>query len=167
MLPFLTSLLLLLLLLLSHQAIAGGDGGPSLARQFLGPHNTARSALRLRPLIWDPRLARYAERYANRRRGDCALVHSAGPYGENIFWGSGSGWTPAQAVAAWVSERQWYRYGSNSCAGGWEKCGHYTQIVWRTTRRLGCARVNCAGGRGVFIVCDYHPPGNFVGERPY
>ncbi|MQM04908.1 hypothetical protein Taro_037703 [Colocasia esculenta] len=139
---------------------------PGLARQFLASHNAARAGLGLPPLAWDKRLARYAQSYASQRRRDCALVHSGGPYGENIFWGSGRGWTPAQAVAAWVAERRWYDYRANSCAPG-QMCGHYTQIVWGSSRRLGCASVTCSAGKGVFIVCNYDPPGNYIGERPY
>lgn len=149
-----------------HAAAAPARSDRALQRQFLVPHNAARYALRLAPLVWDPKLARYAQSYANKRRGDCALRHSNGPYGENIFWGSGNEWTPAQAVADWVSERKWYSYWSNSCVEG-ELCGHYTQIVWRSTRRIGCAKVTCNGGKGVFITCNYDPPGNYIGERPY
>ena len=135
-------------------------------RQFLSPQNAARTTVRMKPLVWDKRLARYAQWYANQRKYDCALRHSKGPYGENIFWGSGNGWTPAEAVTAWVSERKFYNYWSNSCSGG-QQCGHYTQIVWSSTRRVGCARVTCAGGKGVFMTCNYDPPGNYIGERPY
>ncbi|KAJ6731605.1 CYSTEINE-RICH SECRETORY PROTEIN ALLERGEN V5/TPX-1-RELATED PROTEIN-RELATED [Salix purpurea] len=138
----------------------------SSANQFMAPQNAVRASLRLRPLVWDAKLERYAQWYANQRRSDCALEHSNGPYGENIFWGSGGGWTPAQAAAAWVSERKWYSYRSNSCARD-EECGHYTQIVWRETKRIGCARVDCFGGRGVFMTCNYDPPGNYIGEKPY
>ncbi|XP_022135282.1 pathogenesis-related protein PR-1-like [Momordica charantia] len=150
----------------SSGAAAPARNDRALQKQFLAPHNAARYALRLAPLVWDAKLARYAQSYANKRRGDCALRHSGGPYGENIFWGSGNAWTPAQAVADWVSERQWYSYWANSCVEG-ELCGHYTQIVWRSTRRIGCARVTCNAGGGVFITCNYDPPGNYIGERPY
>ncbi|KAL1372018.1 hypothetical protein HN51_002186 [Arachis hypogaea] len=138
----------------------------SLASQFLVPQNAARSVLRLRPLTWSAKLTRYAQWYANQRRNDCALQHSNGPYGENIFWGSGTGWSPAQAVDAWVSERQYYNYWRNSCANG-EMCGHYTQVVWSSTRKVGCAVVTCNGGKGQFMTCNYDPPGNYIGERPY
>ncbi|XP_054822486.1 pathogenesis-related protein PR-1-like [Prosopis cineraria] len=149
------------------RAIPSPKRRPSLTKQlFMGPQNAARSLLRMRPLVWDPKLARYARWYANQRRSDCALQHSNGPYGENIFWGSGTGWSPAQAAAAWVSEKKYYNYGSNSCAAG-QMCGHYTQVVWKTTTRVGCAKINCYGGKGVFMTCNYDPPGNYIGERPY
>lgn len=131
---------------------------------FLIPHNIARAELGLKSLKWDQSVASYAQWYANQRRGDCQLKHSNGPYGENLFWGSGVGWTPAQCVAAWVAEKPQYNYYTNSCNG---MCGHYTQIVWRNTRRVGCAMVVCDGGRGTFCVCSYDPPGNYVGLRPY
>ncbi|XP_062217593.1 pathogenesis-related protein PR-1-like [Phragmites australis] len=141
----------------------------SLASRFLDPHNAARRAVGLRPLKWDVRLAAYARRYAAARSRDCALVHSHGPYGENLFRGSGgTGWRPAAVVGAWVRERALYDPASNSCRGGGRgACGHYTQIVWRRTTAVGCALVPCGGGRGTFGVCSYNPPGNYVGMRPY
>ncbi|PHU11047.1 Pathogenesis-related protein PR-1, partial [Capsicum chinense] len=132
-------------------------------QQFLAPQNAARSALRLKPLVWDKKLENYAKWYANQRRYDCQLIHSNGPYGENIFWGSGNGWSPAQAAAAWVGERRSYNYWYNSCNGE-QECGHYTQIVWRETRRIGCAKVICYNGLGVFMTCNYDPPGSHLRE---
>ncbi|XP_010539449.1 PREDICTED: pathogenesis-related protein PR-1-like [Tarenaya hassleriana] len=138
----------------------------SLAQQFLEPQNAVRAQLGLQPMVWDGQLEGYATWWANQRRYDCALTHSTGPYGENLFWGSGSDWTPAQAVQTWTVEGKFYNYYDNSCGGG-EMCGHYTQIVWRDTKRLGCARVVCDNGLGVFITCNYDPPGNYIGEKPY
>ncbi|CAH2077944.1 unnamed protein product [Thlaspi arvense] len=137
----------------------------SFEHQFLEPHNTVRTSLGLSPLVWDGKIASYAIWWANQRRYDCSLTHSTGPYGENLFWGSGSDWTPTFAVESWTVEAKSYNHMSNSCEGG--MCGHYTQIVWRDTKRLGCARVVCENGAGVFITCNYDPPGNYVGENPY
>ncbi|PSS36201.1 Pathogenesis-related protein like [Actinidia chinensis var. chinensis] len=155
-----------LLLISTVDALVKQNPYTNYVSQFLAPQNAARSVRRVPPLVWDEKLARYAKWYANQRRWDCDLRHSNGPYGENIFWGSGEDWTPAQAAAAWVGEQRWYNSWSNSCADG-QECGHYTQIVWRTTRRIGCARVVCFGGKGVFMTCNYDPPGNYIGERPY
>lgn len=135
-------------------------------QDFLNPHNTARRQVGVGPLTWDPTVAAYARNYANQRIGDCRLVHSGGQYGENIFWGSaGREWTAADAVNSWVNERNDYNYATNSCASG-KVCGHYTQVVWRDSVRLGCARVKCNNG-GVFIICNYSPRGNYIGQRPY
>ncbi|TKY54604.1 Pathogenesis-related protein PR-1 [Spatholobus suberectus] len=164
---FITIALFLLLATATHATVVPSQKRPrSFANQFLIPQNAARAVVRLRPLVWDPKLTHYAQWYANQRRSDCALEHSNGPYGENIFWGSGTGWKPAQAVSAWVEERQWYNYWHNSCANG-QMCGHYTQVVWNTTRKVGCASVVCSGGQGTFMTCNYDPPGNYYGERPY
>ena len=63
---------------------------------------------------------------------------------------------------------QYYDHDSNTCsAPEGESCGHYTQVVWRASTSIGCARVVCNNNRGVFITCNYNPPGNFNGERPF
>ncbi|KAG7546176.1 CAP domain [Arabidopsis suecica] len=138
----------------------------SFEQQFLDPHNTVRGGLGLPPLVWDVKIASYATWWANQRRYDCSLTHSTGPYGENLFWGSGSDFTSTFAVESWTVEAKSYNHMTNTCEGD-GMCGHYTQIVWRETRRLGCARVVCENGAGVFITCNYDPPGNYVGEKPY
>ncbi|KAL7206246.1 hypothetical protein ACSBR2_019037 [Camellia fascicularis] len=78
-------------------------------------------------MTWDNNLAAYAQRYANSRMGDCNLVHSGGPYGENLAEGSGS-FTGTDGVNLWVGEKPYYDYNSNSCVGG-KECRHYTQVV--------------------------------------
>jgi hypothetical protein len=122
------------------------------------------------PRAWSTRLESYARWWAAQRRGDCALRHSfpEGQFalGENIFWGgAGAAWSPGDAVKDWAAEGVDYSYAANACAPG-RDCGHYTQIVWRGTASVGCARVVCDDGC-VFITCNYYPPGNVVGQRPY
>ncbi|RLN09292.1 pathogenesis-related protein PR-1-like [Panicum miliaceum] len=170
--PFVAAAFLLVAILLlagpTAADAAAARGRRSLASSFLDPHNAARRAVGLRPLRWDEGLAAYARRYAAARSRDCALVHSHGPYGENLFRGSGgAGWTPADVVGAWVRERALYDPRANACRGARGACGHYTQIVWRGTTAVGCALVPCGGGRATFGVCSYNPPGNYVGMRPY
>lgn len=135
------------------------------AQTFVDLQNAARADVGVAPLAWDDTLAAYAQRYAGERKGDCALEHSGGPYGENIFWGSkGSNWTAGDAVATWVQEKQSYNCSDGSCAAG-RVCAHYTQIVWASTTLVGCAAVDCDGNRGRFILCEYDPRGNLPGVR--
>ncbi|KAL9238527.1 hypothetical protein vseg_012933 [Gypsophila vaccaria] len=133
---------------------------------YVAAHKSARSAVGVATLVWDTTLAKYAQDYATQRAADCQLVHSPGDYGENLAvgFGYGSNFTGVYAVNLWIAEKSKYDFASNSCKNG--ECGHYTQVVWRDSVRLGCARVTCNNG-GVFVVCNYDPPGNYIGERPY
>ncbi|XP_068320624.1 pathogenesis-related protein 1-like [Pyrus communis] len=133
-------------------------------QDYLNSHNTARAAVGVGPLTWDDNVAGYAQNYANQHVGDCSLVHSGGPYGENLAMSTGD-MSGTAAVDLWVAEKADYNYESNSCADG-KVCGHYTQVVWRNSARVGCAKVRCSSG-GTFIGCNYDPPGNYVGEKPY
>ncbi|KAG2244306.1 hypothetical protein Bca52824_093862 [Brassica carinata] len=125
--------------------------------QFLFRQNLVRAQRLEAPLIWDRRLQNYAQNWANQRK---EIV-----FGENIFHGYGKNWSPADAVVAWASEKRHYNYGSNTCDPG-KVCGHYTQMVWKNTRRVGCARVKCNSG-AIFMTCNYDPPGNYIGQKPY
>ncbi|KAM1794800.1 hypothetical protein ACFX11_035233 [Malus domestica] len=129
-----------------------------------GLWKTSFALVGVAPLSWDTNLANYAQRYANSRIGDCNLVHSGGPYSENIAKSTGD-LSGTAAVNLFVSEKADYNYNSNTCAAG-KVCGHYTQVVWRSSTRLGCAKVRCNNG-GTFIGCNYDPRGNYAGQRTY
>ncbi|XP_026453261.1 pathogenesis-related protein 1C-like [Papaver somniferum] len=134
-------------------------------QDYLAAHNAARGNVSVGMVTWDNNLATYAMNYAKQRAGDCKLIHSEGPYGENIAWGSTSTFTAVELVKLWIAEKSYYNYGANTCSIG-KVCGHYTQIVWRESIRVGCARIVCNNG-GTFVVCEYDPPGNWDGEYPY
>ena len=133
-------------------------------QDYLQAHNAARAAVGVGPMTWSPTLAAYAANYAGRLT-DCSLVHSDGPYGENLFGGTGD-WTAREAVEDWVSERRYYDYPTKTCATG-QDCGHYTQVVWRNSVQLGCARLRCTSENAILIICSYSPRGNIIGEWPY
>ena len=132
---------------------------------YVNEHNAARSQVGVPNIVWDNTVAAFAQDYANQRQGDCNLIHSGGggKYGENLAGSSGD-LSGDDAVTMWVGEKSNYDYNSNSCVGG--ECLHYTQVVWKNSVRVGCAKVRCNNG-GTFIGCNYDPPGNYVGEKPY
>ncbi|EOA21612.1 hypothetical protein CARUB_v10002025mg [Capsella rubella] len=135
--------------------------------QFVLAHNAARGTSGVSSLKWDKGLARFASDWAKQRKADCKMTHSGGPYGENIFWHQNSEkWSPKRVVAKWMQEGFNYDRTTNSCKLG-EMCGHYTQIVWRTTTAVGCAREKCDNNRGFLVVCEYSPSGNYEGESPF
>ncbi|GLT41876.1 hypothetical protein SLA2020_159080 [Shorea laevis] len=152
----LACLLVLALVIPSHAQDSPQD--------YLNAHNAARAKVNVGPMSWDHTVAAYAQNYLRQRIGDCNLVESGGAYGENLAWSSGD-YSGADAVAMWVNEKSDYDHNSNSCAPN-KVCGHYTQVVWRNSVRLGCAKVRCNTG-GTLISCNYDPTGNYYGEKPY
>ncbi len=134
--------------------------------QMVNAHNQVRQTLNLPPLRWSDALGSFAQEWANTLQGQgCGLQHrSNNQFGENLFSGTGASWTPSQVVDAWASEVQFYDYNSNTCQAG-QMCGHYTQIVWRATETVGCGKSQC--GQTEVWVCNYDPPGNFSGQKPY
>jgi uncharacterized protein YkwD len=130
---------------------------------MLTAHNAIRAPLKLRPLTWSDKLAERARDWAETLLARDKFVHRPNSeYGENLFTMTGGGASVEQVVQAWASESRDYDYRSNQCR---KKCGHYTQIVWRQTRKVGCA-VARNPHREVWV-CNYEPPGNYVGQRPY
>ena len=135
-----------------------GDG-----RDMVAAHASVRERLGIAPLVWSGRLATHAQEWADTLLARKQFAHpKSSPYGQNLFEITGAAASAAEVVNAWAAESQYYDYNSNRCRG---RCGHYTQIVWRDTREVGCA-VARGGGREVWV-CDYDPPGNWVGKRPY
>ncbi|PON86804.1 Cysteine-rich secretory protein, allergen V5/Tpx-1-related [Trema orientale] len=146
-------------------AIIQTSNAQDTPQDYLDAHNSARDEYCIDELRSDDKLASYAEQYASKHINDCNLVHSGGPYGENLAW-SGGELSGVDAVKMWVNEKVNYDENSNTCALG-KVCGHYTQVVWRNSVRLGCAKVRCNGNKGTFIGCNYDPPGNYIGQRPF
>jgi hypothetical protein len=127
----------------------------SVSEEVLQLHNQYRAKHHAPALAWDETLAIYAKRYASQ----CLFKHSHGRYGENIAAGYPS---VADAVRAWYGEYKNYSYAKPGFA---MNTGHFTQLVWRSSKKLGCAYVACDGQNGTpgnFLVCEYSPAGNVV-----
>ncbi|CAN0921007.1 Pathogenesis-related protein 1 [Linum grandiflorum] len=154
-------LTILIIALLSVLHFTAAQNSP---QDYINAHNRARAAVGVGRMRWDNRVAAFARDYGNKIKANCDFKHSGGPYGENLAFGRPD-ITGTKSVQMWVDEKKFYNCRANRCTGG--ECGHYTQVVWKDSTKLGCARVKCNGNKGTIVICNYSPPGNFRGRRPY
>jgi uncharacterized protein YkwD len=159
---------------LATPAVAASN---NVASQFparvLAVHNAARAEAGVAPLAWDPALGQAAAAYATQLALTNSFQHSnrrARPgTGENLWMGTRGAFSYDAMVGRWAAERSDFVPGvfpAVSRSGNWEKVGHYTQMVWPTTTRVGCAVASNAAND--FLVCRYSPAGNIDGRSvPY
>jgi hypothetical protein len=150
-------------------------------------HNKVRAEVDtdppLPPLTWSAEIAEYAQEWADGLNKNCEGIHrTTHKYGENIasFGTTGGGQvsTAEQAVEGWAGEVACWDYGifmqtdhcDMSCTDDMmsDGCGHYTQLVWRESVRLGCGVTTCErdGYTWDIWVCNYDPLGNYP-AKPY
>ncbi|GMI97657.1 hypothetical protein like AT4G33720 [Hibiscus trionum] len=132
---------------------------------ILKAHNKYRAEVGAPPLDWDDSLATYAQEYADKTKVNCEMNDSIQPYGVNLASLSGK-MSITDAVKYWAAEKYDYDHASNTCKGGGFACIHYAQVVSKASFSVGCAEAKCANGRK-YVVCNYNPPGNIEGQKPY
>lgn len=157
-------------LLLALWLPLAATAGDATRKDWLEAHNAERALVGVPSLVWSARAERQARAWASElaRRGRFEHSGVAG-MGENLYATAGSGSPSAvEAVAEWASEKRFFDSRLRRCTRDWQACGHYTQLVWRETTAVGCAIAKSRKGRfDHIVVCNYLPPGNFRGEKPY
>jgi pathogenesis-related protein 1 len=146
---------------------------------LIAAHNKWRASVGVtEQLKYSSALAVSAQAWVDnlKQTNHCRMRHSHGQYGENLYWASALTWSdgrrelqivpPEKVVDSWGSERGDYDYANNRCTQG-KMCGHYTQVVWRTTTAVGCAMAVCEDTQEQVWACQYQPAGNWTGSRPY
>mgnify|MGYP001201616395 FL=1 len=151
---------------------AGSQSGLDRNARMLAAHNAERHRLRLEPLKWSNRLEREAKEWARHLSRKGVLQHAdldmRNGTGENLWMGTAGHWPVETMVAKFLEEKQHYKHAHfphNSKTGNWADVGHYTQIVWRETREVGCALATDLGSD--ILVCRYWPAGNVWGRKAY
>jgi len=146
-------------------------GAPLLQRAMLTMHNATRATARVPELVWDDALARDATGYARELARTGKFEHSKQPrgnpnQGENLWTGTRGAYRYDEMAQHWIDERRFFvnnAVPNVSTSGRFEDVGHYTQIIWRATTRIGCG---FAGNRrDDYLVCRYTPAGNLLGQR--
>ncbi|XP_008682536.2 glioma pathogenesis-related protein 1 [Ursus maritimus] len=127
-------------------------------------------------MTWDPALARIAKAWAkncrfahNGQLGSNKLHPNFTSVGENIWTGSLSIFSVSSAITNWHSEIQYYDFETQRCS---KVCGHYTQVVWADSYKVGCAVQHCSTVAGLehftdvaHFICNYGPGQTY--QRPY
>lgn len=65
----------------------------------------------------------------------------------------------SESIQMWVNERGKYKYATGGFSGD---TGHFTQVVWKGSKTVGCHRKKCGGSW--LVACEYKPPGNYEGK---
>ena len=132
---------------------------------------------------WDNELEKSAKAYADlcNYQHSSEVGHSILPYtyGENLALTNqqmNTTYVIEWANNAWAEEHVDFDHDTLECTPR-KKCGHYTQMVWESSIRIGCAVSVCSeinapeeeldGMAAMYVVCHYFPPGNFRGNPPY
>ncbi|NWV18706.1 GLIP1 protein, partial [Origma solitaria] len=146
-------------------------------------HNTYRSkvnppASNMFRMSWDAALAKSAKAWAKKCKFDHNTylevprkMHPTFPVvGENIWTGTARIFSVHAALTAWFNEVSSYDFSTNTCS---DVCGHYTQVVWAESYKVGCAVHFCNTvenfpglSKAAHFVCNYGPAGNYP-RKPY
>jgi uncharacterized protein YkwD len=138
-----------------------------MAKSILDVHNSERAAVGVPPLVWSDKLANDAKTWAEHLAtlGDINQQNAHDPNrngeGENVHLGN-----PAYRAITSVEEmfRGWVSEKDNYHGEPTGQTLHYTQMVGRDTKEVGCAIASPSGnGKWDVLVCRYSPAGNSGG----
>ncbi len=155
-------------------AAAHADFAPpdNRAEALLNLHNEERERMGVPALRWNAALASdaqlWAEHLAQQGRMEHATREQRRNAGENLWMGSKRLYSAEVIMGTILAEGRYFKPGNFpdvSTSGNWRDVGHYTQVIWRDTREIGCAIAE--GPREEFLVCRYWPAGNWWGQPVY
>lgn len=164
------------------------------AEALVAFHNDARREVGAPPVAWSAEIASFAQQWADHiaatgkfehrpyalENSETAPVDAAEElpkkiYGENLAIGNGAIGSGEYGVVdgarGWYAEKKDYAPGTPIPTDLAEfKAGHYTQLVWAKTKRIGAGKATVQTGElkgWTVIVCNYDPSGNWEGNVPF
>jgi len=155
------TILFLLFLVISFGLMAQNDLSESNKQELVNQHNIYRQAQGVNDIQWSNELAQQAQDWVIIVAKKDKMLHSSLVYGENIY-SSSANVNPAHIVDRWASEKEFY-HGDVLTNKNYHLFGHYTQIIWSSTTKVGCATAISKSGKH-YWVCLYSPAGNVLGH---
>ena len=135
-------------------------------RRLYDRHDLLRQKHQVAPFAKDTDIEKRAQDFAETLAKKGVFERSDGKYngediGENLYLMMSSGeptFTGDDVMDKWLESSN---YDFNN-PGFTEKDGHFTQIVWKSSTKVGCgaAKGPIDGWNGLFVICNYYPAGN-------
>jgi len=157
-------------------------------KTYLDAHNVERAEVGAPPAVWDKDVAAYAQAYADHLAQTGKFEHmprdqrKSLDQGENLYWGSRPDreYQVRSSTESWASEKMnpktnqpvyvtGLTYDEIKERNPGHVLGHYTQVIWRTSKRIGAGIAEIKTGRykgGYIVVGRYAPRGNRGSRRP-
>ena len=134
-------------------------------KELVDRHNNYRAQHRVGKLSKNDGIEEIAQKFSKELVSRGQLARSSNKYkgeqlGENLYYGLNSGYVGTEPVDVWYKGEEQFDYKSNKMKEG---TGHFTQLVWKNTKEIGCGISQDAEG-GYYVVCNYYPAGNYFGE---
>jgi pathogenesis-related protein 1 len=145
------------------------------AKALVAFHNEKRKEVKVPEVTWSKDVAAFAQEWADHVAETGEIMHRPRDgdfkqkYGENMAWGAGD-FGVQDGAALWYGEKKAYDDGKQKLPDDLADIGHYTQMVWKTSLKIGAGKAVVKKGKlkgWTVIVCNYDPPGNYDGEKPY
>ena len=139
----------------------------TIRNNILVNHNYHRKRHQVGDLTRNSELEVIAQTYSEKLASTDTFAHSGNTYngnplGENLYksWGSYQvSVTGTEASNSWYEEVKDYDFNNPGFKSG---TGHFTQLVWKNSKQLGCG-ASCQNNACV-VTCNYYPAGNYLGQ---
>jgi hypothetical protein len=146
------------------------------AQDYLSLHNKYRQIAGSEPLSWSDDLAKCAQAWSEYIAKDgCDFHHpllgsqNQQTYllnqGQNLYAQWPQPPSPETTVDAWYDECHYYDPNNPTASqitrsGKPTEVDHFTQVVWKDTKQVGCGMAKC--GDHYVVNCNYYPGGNIL-----
>ncbi|XP_015755316.1 PREDICTED: Golgi-associated plant pathogenesis-related protein 1-like isoform X2 [Acropora digitifera] len=142
-----------------HMLQFAGSAGLPCKQPSLEWHNYYRRIHQVANVTWSDNLWLQAKTWAEYLAKENKFQHDPKQPG-NLFLSPGQPIDPcATAVKYFYMEEKYYNYSNPHFS---LRTGHFTQVVWKSTKQIGAVSKRRKDGKTVVVV-RYHPPGNFGG----
>ncbi|XP_066964273.1 uncharacterized protein [Macrobrachium rosenbergii] len=130
--------------------------------------NEHRKKHGVKPLKLSKEINKHAKEWAKKLAADEKLAHRPdNKYGENVYCVSSNSSTfkikGKEVTDKWYSEIKDHVFGEEP-KGSLLKSGHFSQMIWKDSKQVGIGYARSAAGTKIFVVANFDPQGNWLGQ---